>query len=180
MMEQNIKDIISAIGDDPYREGLIDTPSRVVKSWKELYSGYNQSPEEILKRTFDADGYDQLIILKDIEFYSTCEHHMLPFFGKAYIGYIPNSRVVGISKLARLVDCFARRLQIQERLTKQIAEAINEHLNPLGVAVLIEAKHLCMISRGVSKQNSVMVTSELIGCMRNQEARNEFLKLAKG
>ena len=179
-MEQNIRFIIKEIGDDFNREGLIDTPRRVIKSWNELYSGYKQSPEEILKRTFDADGYDQLIILKDIEFYSTCEHHMLPFFGKAYVGYIPNSRVVGISKLARLVDCFARRLQIQERLTKQIADAINDHLNPLGVAVLIEAQHLCMVSRGVGKQNSVMVTSELIGCMRNQEARSEFLKLAKG
>jgi GTP cyclohydrolase I len=180
IIQDSIKDMIDYIGDDSTREGVIDTPKRVMKSWDELYSGYKQSPEEILERTFDSDGYDQLIILRDIEFYSMCEHHMLPFFGKAHVGYIPNDRVVGISKLARLVDCFARRLQIQERLTKQIAEAINDIMIPKGVAVLIEAKHLCMISRGVNKQNSVMMTSELLGCMRTHEAREEFLKLAKG
>lgn len=176
----NLADMIDFIGDDSTREGVLDTPKRVVKSWDELYAGYKQSPKEILERTFDSDGYDQMVILRDIEFYSMCEHHMLPFFGKAHIGYIPDKRVVGISKLARLVDCFGRRMQIQERLTKQIAEAINDHLCPKGVAVMIEAQHLCMISRGVNKQNSVMVTSELLGCMRNHEAREEFLKLARG
>jgi GTP cyclohydrolase I len=180
IIQDSIKDMIDYIGDDSSREGVIDTPKRVMKSWDELYSGYKQSPEEILERTFDSDGYDQLIILRDIEFYSMCEHHMLPFFGKAHVGYIPNDRVVGISKLARLVDCFARRLQIQERLTKQIAEAINDIMKPNGVAVLIEAQHLCMVSRGVNKQNSVMMTSQLLGCMRTNEAREEFLKLAKG
>ena len=180
-MLQSIRDIISEIGDDPHREGLLDTPERVVKSWDELYSGYKQTPNDIMKRTFDSDGYDQLIILKDIEFYSTCEHHMLPFFGKVHIGYLPNKRVIGISKLARLVECFSRRLQIQERFTKQIADAINDTLKPNGVAVLVEAQHLCMVSRGVNKQNSIMVTSELIGCIRNiPEARDEFLKLVKG
>lgn len=176
----NIADTIDFIGDDSSREGVIDTPKRVMKSWDELYAGYKQSPQEILERTFDSDGYDQMVILRDIEFYSMCEHHMLPFFGKAHIGYIPEKRVVGISKLARLVDCFGRRMQIQERLTKQIADAINDCLSPKGVAVMIEAKHLCMVSRGVNKQNSVMVTSELLGCMRTNEARSEFLKLVKG
>lgn len=178
--EDSIAQIISHIGDDSTREGLIDTPRRVIKSWRELYAGYTQSPEAILERCFDSDGYDQMVILKDIEFYSTCEHHMLPFFGKAHVAYIPSKKVVGISKLARLVECFARRLQIQERLTKQIADAINRNLNPVGVAVMIEAKHLCMISRGINKQNSVMVTSELLGAMTEHKVRDEFLRLAKG
>jgi len=176
-MIKNIQEIISSIGDDPSREGVLDTPSRVIKSWGDLFSGYNQSPGDILKRDFEGCGYDQMVILKDIELYSTCEHHMLPFYGRAHVAYIPSDRVVGLSKLARLVDCFARRLQIQEKLTMDIANAINEHLNPIGVGVIIEAKHMCMIARGIAKQNSVMTTSCLLGKFRESEVRAEFLNL---
>lgn len=162
------------------REGLIDTPARVVKSWAELYRGYTQDPEKILSRTFNKCGYDEIVLLKNIELYSMCEHHMLPFTGMAHVAYIPGARVVGLSKLARLVDCFARRLQIQERLTCQIADAIVEHLAPKGVAVVIEAKHHCMCSRGVGKQNSAMQTSALRGVFKNKPAaRNEFFELIR-
>jgi len=174
-----ITKIITHIGDDPSREGLVDTPDRVIRSWRDLYAGYSQNPEKILGTMFDKDGYSQMIILKDIEFYSTCEHHMLPFFGKAHVAYIPDKQVVGISKLARLVECFARRLQIQERMTKQIADAITDNIKPLGVAVILEAQHFCMTSRGIQKQNASMVTSELQGVMRNHEVRLEFLDLIK-
>lgn len=173
-----IKQVLQLIGEDPSREGLLDTPIRVVKSWGELYGGYGKDPKEILKTTFAGEGYDQMVLLDNIEFFSTCEHHMLPFFGVAHVAYIPRKRVVGLSKLARLVDCYARRLQIQERLTGQIADALNEALDPLGVAVILQAKHFCMVSRGVQKQNSVMSTSAMTGMFRtDSKCRAEFLNL---
>lgn len=169
-----VKAMLSSIGEDVDREGLHDTPKRVVKSWGELYAGYNQNPGTILERDFAGEGYDEMIVLRDIELYSMCEHHMLPFYGKAHVAYIPGDRVVGLSKLARVVECFARRLQIQEKLTRQIAEAIEEHLKPKGVGVIIEAQHMCMVARGVGKQNSVMTTSALLGRFRDAEVRAEF------
>ncbi len=176
----SIQEILAAIGEDPAREGLIDTPRRVVKSWSELYKGYSMEPKEILSTCFDSEGYDEMVILKDIELFSTCEHHMLPFFGKVHIAYIPHKKVVGLSKLARLAECFSRRLQIQERLTQQIANAIQEILQPIGVGVMIEAKHFCMVMRGVNKQNSIMTTSCLKGSIRSEQAsREEFLNLIK-
>lgn len=175
--------LIEMIGEDPNREGLVETPKRFVKAMKFLTKGYQENPKDIIK-TFSSDGYDQLILLKDIEIYSLCEHHLLPFFGKAHIGYIPNKKIVGISKLARLADCFARRLQIQERLADQIASVIDENLNPIGVAVVIEACHLCMRMRGVEKQNSIMVTSAMRGVFldggnKGIAAREEFMNLIK-
>jgi len=176
--EKLVKETLRAIGEDPEREGLLETPYRVVKSWTELFSGYKEDPKKILETSFsDVDNYNQIVLLKDIEFFSFCEHHMLPFLGKAHVAYIPQGNVVGLSKLARLVDCFARRLQIQERLTKQIADAIVEELNPLGVAVVVEAKHYCMHIRGVKKYNSMMVTSSVHGAFENESTREEFLKL---
>lgn len=182
-LKNYIRLFLEHIGEDPERQGLLDTPDRVLRSWDTLFSGYNKQPEDVLT-VFDADGYDQLILLKDIEMYSTCEHHLITFSGKAHVGYIPDpkGKVVGISKLARLVDIYARRLQIQERLTDQVATAIDRLLNPIGVAVVIEAQHLCMKARGVEKQNSVMVTSSLKGVFLKRDAegaaaRNEFMKL---
>jgi GTP cyclohydrolase I len=169
--------ILEYIGEDPKREGLRDTPERVVRSWRELFAGYHMKAEDVLKREFERDGYDEMIMCRHIDFYSTCEHHLQPFFGTAHVAYIPKEKVVGLSKLARLVDVFARRLQIQERLTEQIASALENHLQPLGVAVLIEAKHFCMMCRGVQKQNSCMTTSSLKGVFRNAEPRAEFLSL---
>jgi GTP cyclohydrolase I len=175
--ESIIRSMLTAIGENPDREGLLDTPKRVVKSWRELFSGYDQNPATILERDFEGGGYDEMIVLRDIELYSMCEHHMLPFYGRAHVAYIPGARVVGLSKLARVVECFARRLQIQEKLTRQIADAINEFLNPKGVGVIIEAQHMCMVARGVGKQNSVMTTSALIGKFRDSEVRAEFFNL---
>jgi len=180
-IEYKIKDILQYIGDDPGREGLINTPKRIVKSWKKLYGGYAEDPNKILSTVFKEGVCDEMVILKNIEFYSTCEHHMLPFFGVIHIGYIPDTKVVGISKLARLVEVFARRLQIQERMTDQIAEALVKSLSPLGVFVIAEAQHFCMVSRGVEKQKSKMITSSIKGVfMTKLEARNEFLQLIKG
>lgn len=178
--EDTVRRILQLIGENPKREGLLDTPKRVVKSWKELFAGYSQKPEEILSRVFTSDS-DEMVICKDIEFYSMCEHHMIPFYGKASIGYLPKGKVVGLSKLARLVDCFARRLQIQEQLTSQIAKAIKEHVpGALGVGVVVQAKHLCMCGRGVGKQGSSMVTSAMLGKFREDPAvRAEFLELTK-
>jgi len=164
------------------RAGIKDTPRRVVKSWLELFSGYGQDPKTVLGTTFEQEGYDynQMVLCKDIEMYSTCEHHMLPFVGKAHVAYIPSDKVVGLSKLARLVEIFARRLQIQEKLTEQIAQAIEEHLKPRGVAVLIQSQHFCMCARGVGKQQSSMVTSALRGAFANNaETRAEFFNLVK-
>lgn len=174
-----VRAIIKVIGDDPTREGLLDTPKRVVKSWKELFSGYNIDPASVLGTTFDSENYDEMVICKDIELYSMCEHHMLPFYGKVHIGYIPEGRVVGLSKLARLVEVFARRLQIQEKLTQQIAVTMRDVLNAKGVMVVVEAKHHCMCSRGVGKQNSWMVTSSIHGLFKEDKVRSEFLSLVK-
>ena len=176
-MEEVFKEIFNLIGDNPEREGLIDTPRRVVKSWTELYKGYNQKAEDILT-VFSSDGYDQIVLLKDIEVYSMCEHHMLPFVGKAHVAYIPNEKIVGISKLARLVDMYARRLQIQERIGQQVTDDLMRLLNPKGAACIIEAQHLCMLMRGVNKQNSVMVTSSLRGVfLQNSTSRQELMNL---
>lgn len=176
-IQDSIIRILEFIGEDPKRDGLVETPDRVVRSWHEMFSGYKMSVADVLHKEFEADGYDEMILCRNIDFYSTCEHHLQPFFGTAHIAYIPKRKVVGLSKMARLVDVFARRLQIQERLTEQIAAAMEEHLQPLGVAVLLEAKHFCMICRGVRKQNSTMSTSSLKGIFRSAEARAEFLAL---
>lgn len=178
--EQHIQELLKHIGEDVEREGLQDTPRRVIKSYKELFSGYNKEVKDVLT-VFDSEEYDEMVVLKDIEFYSFCEHHMLPFFGKAHVAYIPNGKIVGLSKLARIVEIYARRLQNQERLTKQVANAIEEHLQPLGVAVVFEGEHFCMKARGVNKQHSVMKTACLTGVFRDDSnnARNEFYQLIK-
>lgn len=175
--------LIQFIGDDPNREGLIETPKRVMKSYVELFSGYKQEPKDIFK-VFDAAGCNELVLLKNIELYSLCEHHMLPFLGQVHIGYIPDKKVIGISKLARLVEIFARRLQIQERLGEQITDCLMELLEPLGAACIIEAQHLCMRMRGINKQNSIMQTSSLKGLFledtdKGRAARQEFMGLIK-
>lgn len=171
-----IRKMIALIGDDPDREGLLETPSRVIKSWEDLYSGYNQDPKDVLKVFEEYGKYDGMVLLKGFEMYSTCEHHMIPFTGTANVAYIPNDKVVGISKLARLVEIFARRLQIQEKLTADIANALMDHLEPKGVAVTIEAKHMCMCARGINKQHGVMETTTLLGCFKDvQSTRQEYL-----
>lgn len=177
-VRDNVLRILQHLGEDPKRDGLRETPDRVIRSWATLYGGYNQNAADVFK-VFENPGYDQMVISGPIEFYSTCEHHMLPFFGTARIAYLPGAKVVGISKLSRLVDIFARRLQIQERLTNQIAQAIQEHLNPQGVGVVIEAKHFCMMARGVQKQHPEMITSALLGKFLQQEVRQEFFTLSK-
>lgn len=175
--QECVKSLIKFIGDNPQRDGLLDTPKRVVKSYKELFSGYKINPEDVLGTTFEKGNYDQIITLKDIEMYSTCEHHMLPFIGSATIGYIPGKRVVGLSKLARVVEVYSRRLQIQEQLTDQIADTLMKVLEPQGAMVIIKAKHFCMCARGVNKQNSWMVTSAIRGRFEDQSVRSEFLSL---
>jgi len=174
-----VKTLIEFAGDDSSREGLLHTPDRVIRAYEEFFSGYNIDPSQILNTTFEeTEGYDEIIILKDISFSSHCEHHMVPFIGKASIGYIPSKKVVGISKLARIVDVFARRLQIQEKLTVQIANTINDVLQPKGVAVVIEATHQCMTTRGVNKPSTVMQTSHLMGLFRtDSRTRSEFFSL---
>ncbi|WP_027075888.1 GTP cyclohydrolase I FolE [Maribacter antarcticus] len=169
--------IISEIGEDVSREGLVKTPERAAKAMLFLTQGYKQDAVKILKGAMFKEDYDDMVIIKDIELYSLCEHHMLPFFGKAHIAYIPNGHIVGLSKIPRVVDVFARRLQVQERLTHDILECINDTLQPKGVAVVIEASHMCMMMRGVQKQNSVTTTSGFRGQFEKQETRNEFLKL---
>jgi GTP cyclohydrolase I len=170
----------AAAGEDPDREGLLDTPDRVVRSWGEIFAGYDHSPEEILSTTFgDVNGYSEMILLRDINFFSTCEHHMLPFMGVAHVAYLPAERVVGLSKLARLVDCFAKRLQIQERMTRDIAKAIMLHLKPQGCGVVIEATHGCMVCRGVKKEGATMVTSSLEGDFHHPATRAEFMALIR-
>ena len=176
-----LREILRRIGDDPDREGLQQTPDRIVRSWKELYAGYAQRAEDILVTQFQAEQYDEMVLLRDIEFFSTCEHHMLPFYGKAHIAYLPNEKIVGLSKLARLTNMYARRLQVQERLTYQVAADLQRVLKPKGVAVMMEAKHHCMCSRGVGKQDGKMVTSCLLGAFKeNLASRTEFLALVKG
>ncbi len=174
-----VKTLIKWTGDNPNREGLIDTPKRVVKAYRDFFSGYALDPREILSKKFqEVDGYDEIIILKNIKLESHCEHHMVPFIGNAHVGYLPKKKVVGLSKLARLVELFANRLQLQEKLTAQIANAIDEVLQPKGVGVVIEASHLCVATRGIHKPDSRMVTSRMLGSFRSDEAtRKEFLSL---
>jgi len=171
------RSIIKDLGEDPSRDGLLMTPERASKAMQFLTQGYHQDAEKILKSAMFKESYDEMVIVKDIEIYSLCEHHILPFFGKAHIAYIPNGYIVGLSKIPRIVDVFARRLQVQERLTEQILNCINNTLKPQGVAVVIEAAHMCMMMRGVQKQNSVTTTSGFRGAFQNMETRNEFLKL---
>ncbi len=173
------RELLTAIGEDPAREGLLKTPTRVAKALAEMTSGYRKDVAEVLATCFESDGYDEMVTLREVDFFSMCEHHMLPFYGTATVSYIPNGRVVGLSKLARLVDAYARRLQIQERMTKQIGEALQEHLQPRGWAVVIKARHLCMAARGVGKQRSEMVTSAVGGILKDDaKARDEFLRIA--
>lgn len=177
--EKNVHKLLEFIGEDPQREGLIETPKRVIKSYKTLFSGYGKDPKEVVT-LFDGENYDEMIIVQNIEFYSTCEHHMLPFFGKIHIGYLPNKKIIGLSKIPRLAEIFARRLQNQERMTWQIAEALNDILQPKGVGVVAEARHFCMMARGVQKQNSKVKTSTLLGKFKsNLNTRSEFLRLIK-
>jgi GTP cyclohydrolase I len=173
-----VRRILVLLGEDPQREGLRQTPQRVEKALRFLTAGYHQDPETMLNGAIFRVCYDEMVVVKDIEIYSLCEHHLLPFFGKCHVAYIPREKVVGLSKLARLVNMYARRLQIQERLTQQIARAIQERLDPVGVGVVIEARHLCMVMRGVEKQHSQAVTSAMLGAFRdNQQTREEFLSL---
>ncbi|MBC7554599.1 MAG: GTP cyclohydrolase I FolE [Taibaiella sp.] len=169
--------IIEAIGEDPQREGLLKTPERMAKAMQFLTQGYSTDPKAILESAKFAEPYSEMVIVKSIELYSMCEHHLLPFFGKAHIAYIPNGYITGLSKLARVVDCFARRLQVQERMTHQILDVIQDTLQPLGVGVVIEAQHLCMMMRGVQKQNSATTTSAFSGQFMKNETRSEFLRL---
>jgi GTP cyclohydrolase IA len=176
-LAEHYQDILHKIGEDPEREGLIKTPERVAKALQFLTSGYTLDAAKILRGAMFKEDYGNMVIVKDIELYSMCEHHMLPFFGKAHIAYIPNGYIVGLSKIPRVVDVFARRLQVQERLTNQIMDCLQQTLNPLGVAIVVEASHMCMMMRGVQKQNSVTTTSAFTGAFQQQETRNEFLRL---
>jgi GTP cyclohydrolase I len=179
-MIDEIRTILKEIGEDPNRDGLQNTPLRVDRAFRFLTSGYRMDSDELLNKALFDVAYDEMVIVRDIEVFSLCEHHLLPFFGKCHVGYIPNGRVIGLSKIPRLVDMFARRLQVQERLTTQIADTINNKIHPRGVAVVVEAQHLCMIMRGVEKQNSVAVTSSMLGAFKdNQNTRNEFLNLVR-
>lgn len=176
---QLVKELLIEIGEDPSREGLRETPERVARSFKKLYEGYHEDPKKLIT-VFDNEGYDEMVIAKDIEFYSICEHHMLPFYGRVHVGYVPDTKIVGLSKMPRLVEVFARRLQNQERLTKQIADTLNEVLGPKGVGVVIEAAHLCMQARGVEKQSSKISTSSFTGLfIKDARTRSEFLNLIK-
>lgn len=180
MIERLIRDLLKEIGEDPTREGLEKTPVRVAKAWKYFTSGYKQNVNDVLNEALFTEEYDEMVVVKDIEVFSLCEHHVIPFFGKAHVAYIPKDKVVGLSKIPRLVDAFARRLQVQERLTVEIAHALQDAIHPRGVAVVIEAMHLCMIMRGVEKQNSVAVTSCMLGAFRDlPQTRVEFLSLIK-
>jgi GTP cyclohydrolase I len=176
-LAHHYESILKLIGENPEREGLLDTPVRVAKAMQFLTQGYELNPEEILSSAKFKEDYREMVIVKDIEIYSMCEHHMIPFIGKAHVGYIPNGYITGLSKIARVVEAYARRLQVQERLTTQIKDCIQNTLNPLGVAVVIEAKHLCMAMRGVQKQNSVTTTSDFTGAFKRNETRAEFIHL---
>jgi GTP cyclohydrolase I len=178
--EELVREMIVRIGEDPDREGLSRTPDRVRRSWEFLARGYKEDPDAMLRKALFTVSYDEMVIVKDIEMFSLCEHHMLPFFGKVHVAYIPNGKVIGLSKIPRLIEIFSRRLQIQERLTTQIAETIQNAIQPQGVGVVIEARHLCMMMRGVEKQHSAAVTSSMLGCFRDtQETRTEFLSLIR-
>ena len=175
-----VRKLIAEIGEDPDREGILKTPARVAKSLRFLTSGYHQDIDKVLNGALYSVAYDEMVIVKDIEIFSMCEHHLLPFFGRCHVAYVPNGKVIGLSKIPRIVDVFARRLQVQERLTVQIAETIMEKIKPQGVGVIVEARHLCMIMRGVEKQNSIAVTSHMLGVFRDCEGtRSEFLRLVK-
>ena len=173
------REILIRLGEDPSREGLVNTPMRVEKSLEFLTKGYDEDPNRILRGALFEVDYDEMVIVKDIEMFSLCEHHMLPFFGKVHVAYIPKGKVIGLSKIPRLVEVFARRLQVQERLTRQIADAIQDAIEPQGVGVVIEARHLCMMMRGIEKQHSSTVTSAMVGCFREKETRAEFLSLVR-
>jgi GTP cyclohydrolase IA len=175
-----VREMLVRLGEDPQREGLVRTPERVQKAYEFLTRGYSEDPEAMLKKALFTVTYDEMVIVKDVEVFSLCEHHMLPFFGKVHVAYIPNGKVIGLSKIPRLIEIFSRRLQIQERLTTQIAETIQKVIQPQGVGVVIEARHLCMMMRGVEKQHSAAVTSSMLGCFRDeQETRTEFLSLIR-
>ncbi|MDR2907692.1 MAG: GTP cyclohydrolase I FolE [Bacteroidales bacterium] len=177
-LAENYKSILSLIGEDTEREGLLDSPERIAKAMLFFTQGYDQNPENIIQSAMFIEDYKQMVVVKDIEIYSLCEHHMVPFFGKAHVAYIPNGRICGLSKIPRMVEAYARRLQVQERLTRQIKECIEQTLNPLGVAVVIEARHLCMSMRGVQKQNSITTTSDFSGAfLKNVSTRDEFMQL---
>jgi GTP cyclohydrolase I len=179
-MQELIRKLLSELGEDPDREGLLNTPKRVAKAYEFLTSGYRANIEQVLNNALFTVDYNEMVIVKDVDFYSLCEHHLLPFFGKCHVAYIPSNKVIGLSKIPRLVDVFARRLQVQERLTRQIADTIRETIRPLGVAVVMEATHLCMSMRGVEKQNSFAVTSAMLGAFHdNARTRMEFLELIK-
>ena len=178
--EELVREMLVRLGEDPNREGLVRTPARVEKAMQFLVKGYQEDPEALLRKALFTVSYDEMVIVKDIEMFSLCEHHLLPFFGKVHVAYIPNGKVIGLSKIPRLIELFSRRLQIQERLTTQIAEAIQNTIEPQGVGVVIEARHLCMMMRGVEKQHSAAVTSSMLGCFRNEEeTRTEFLSLIR-
>jgi GTP cyclohydrolase I len=177
-LSESVREVLQQIGEDPSREGLLKTPERYAKALEFLTSGYAKCPKTVINGAIFSEQYDEMVVVKDIEVYSLCEHHLLPFYGRAHIAYIPDGKIVGLSKVARMVDVFARRLQVQERMTTQIAETLNELLTPRGVGVVIEAQHLCMMMRGVEKQNSAMVTSSMLGEFRkNDVTRKEFLSL---
>jgi len=176
-IEDSVRDILVALGEDPDREGLVKTPERVARSYEFLSSGYQQDPDEVIGDALFTEDYSEMIIVRDIDFFSLCEHHMLPFYGRAHVAYVPDKHIVGISKLARLVECYARRLQVQERMTSQIAGFIQDKLNPLGVGVVIRAEHMCMRMRGVQKPNSSVVTSSLLGVFQKRDTRQEFMNL---
>ena len=179
-IESLTKSLLKELGEDSNREGLIKTPSRVAKTWKYLTKGYNQNVEKLINNAIFSENYDQMVVIKNIEFYSMCEHHLLPFFGHAHIAYIPNGKIIGLSKIPRMVDMFARRLQVQERMTQEIASSLNDALNPRGVAIIIEAQHMCMQMRGVEKKKSYMSTSSMVGIFRSDnKTRKEFLDLIK-
>jgi len=176
---KHYKEIIKLLGEDTEREGLLKTPERVSKAMQFLMLGYGQNPEEILRSAMFTEDYRQMVIVKDIDFYSMCEHHMLPFFGKAHVAYIPNKKITGLSKIARIVDVYAHRLQVQERMTTQIKECIQNTLNPMGVMVIVEAQHLCMQMRGVQKQHSITTTSDFTGVFQQAKTREEFMNLIR-
>ena len=179
-LEQITKELLEIVGEDTNREGLLKTPTRVAKSWEFLSQGYNQDLDEIVNGALFEEAAKDMVIVKDIEFYSLCEHHLIPFYGKAHVGYIPNGKIIGLSKIPRIIDFYARRLQVQERLTNQIATCIQDLLNPKGVAVIMEGRHFCMLMRGVQKQNSIASTSSMLGTIKEKSStRNEFLKLVE-
>ncbi len=180
-VEDNVRQILTHIGEDPNREGLVKTPYRVARAYEYLTKGYDQDPKEVINKAMFTEDYQEMVLVKDIDFFSLCEHHLLPFFGRAHVAYIPKHRIVGLSKIARLVEVFSRRLQVQERLTTQVANTLMEELDPLGVGVIIRAEHLCMRMRGVEKQNSTVTTSAMLGAFRTQQpTREEFITLVNG